>query len=173
LVSESLSSAARPQQQARPLVGFVHTAAAAVSDHIKTSFSVGLRQMGYVDGENATIEFRWAEGRYDAFASLIRDVVAHHAAVIVTGGGNAIIEAAKAVTRTTPIVFVSGDDPVRAGTVSSLSRPDGNVTGFAFFNSVLAAKRIESSCPPVLQGTYRGYTGYGMPTLRCRSPCRL
>jgi putative tryptophan/tyrosine transport system substrate-binding protein len=122
--------------------------------------------MGYVDGENATIEFRWAEGRYDAFASLIRDVVAHHAAVIVTGGGNAIIEAAKAVTRTTPIVFVSGDDPVRAGTVSSLSRPDGNVTGFAFFNSVLAAKRIESSCPPVLQGTYRGYTGYGMPTLR-------
>ena len=134
---------AQAQQGALPLVGVMHAASAAENGYIVDAIRQGLNAAGFVDGQNVVVEFHWAEGHYDRLSAMADDLVRRHVAVIFACGGAAPARAAKAATRTIPIVFVSGDDPVQSGIVPSLNQPGGNVTGVVFFNSALAAKRVE------------------------------
>jgi putative ABC transport system substrate-binding protein len=135
--------AARAQQGGMPVVGFLHGASADGAAYQVTAFRQGLNQTGYVEGQNVTIEYRWAEGQYNRLPALATDLVAHPLAVIATAGGISSVLAAKAVTKAIPIVFLTGDDPVKFGLVASLNRPGGNLTGVSFLSPVLEAKRVE------------------------------
>jgi ABC-type uncharacterized transport system substrate-binding protein len=128
-------------QQPVPLVGFLHSGSPEPNVNLVTAFRNGLNQAGFVADKNVTIEFRWAEGRYDRLPELAADLVRRQATVIVGGGPPAAV-ATKAATTTIPVVFVSGDDPVKSGLVASLGRPGGNVTGVTIFTGQLAAKQI-------------------------------
>jgi len=135
--------AARAQQQAMPVIGLLHpTSLEAFFDRLR-GFRQGLKDIGYVEGENVTIEYRWAEGQYDRLPELAAELVRRRVAVIAATGGPPAAFAAKAATTTIPIVFLVGDDPVTLGLVASLARPGGNVTGINFFAVELAAKRLE------------------------------
>jgi len=131
------------QQPALPLIGIMHAASAAPNGYIVDAILQGLNTAGLVDGQNVAVEFHWAEGNYDRLPAMAENLVRRHVAVIFACGGAAPALAAKAATPTIPIIFVSGDDPVQSGLVRSLNEPGGNVTGVVFFNSALAAKRIE------------------------------
>jgi putative tryptophan/tyrosine transport system substrate-binding protein len=134
--------AADAQQRKVPVIGFLSGVGANDFRYLAEAFRRGLNEAGYVDGQNVAIEFRFAENRPDRLPALANDLVSRGAAVIVaTGGGNAVV-AAKAATKTIPIIFTAGDDPVQAGYVESLNRPGGNVTGVAFFASLLAGKGL-------------------------------
>ena len=137
------SLGAQAQQAAVPVVGFLHGASADGAAYQITAFRQGLNQIGYVEGRNVTIEYRWAEGHYDRLPALAADLVAHPLAVIATAGGITSVLAAKAVTKAIPIVFLTGDDPVKFGLVASLNRPGGNLTGVSFLSPALEAKRVE------------------------------
>lgn len=134
--------ASRAQEAGMPVIGFLHIATPAQDAYIVAAFQQGLKELGYAQGQNAAIEYRWAEGQYNRLSALAADLAGRHVNVILAGGGIAPAKAAKAATKTIPIVFVSGDDPVQAGLVPSLNHPDGNVTGVAFFNSILVGKRL-------------------------------
>jgi len=130
------------QQTGKPLIGFLHSAsAAAFAEHIP-AFHKGLNEAGYVDGQNATVEYRWAEGRNETLPALAADLVRRGPAVIVTPISTPATLAAKAATSTIPIVFVIGADPVKIGLVASLNRPGGNATGISDIGVQLGAKRL-------------------------------
>jgi putative ABC transport system substrate-binding protein len=133
--------AARAQQGTMPVVGFLNpTSPDAFASRLR-GFQQGLKDSGYVEGENVTIEYRWADNQTDRLPALAAELVRRRVAVIV--GNTLSAFAAKAATTTTPIVFIVAEDPVRLGLVASLARPGGNLTGVNFFGGELVAKRLE------------------------------
>jgi putative ABC transport system substrate-binding protein len=134
--------AARAQQPAVPVIGFLNSASLQAWKNYVAGFRTGLKETGYVEGQNVAIEFRWAEGHYDRLPGMAADLVRRKVAVLVSTGGEPSVLAAKAATTTIPIVFTSGVDPIRGGFVNSLSRPGGNITGVNLFLSAIESKRL-------------------------------
>ncbi len=136
-------AAARAQQRSMPIIGFLNSLSREGWLAYLATFHQGLKEAGYVDGQNVTIEYRWADGHYDRLAMLAADLVRLHVDLIVATGGNPSAHAAKAATTTTPIVFITAGDPVKEGFVASLNRPGGNMTGVSIITTLLEAKRLE------------------------------
>jgi putative ABC transport system substrate-binding protein len=138
--------AARAQQPAMPVIGFLGATEPEPNAQYVARLRQGLKETGFVEGENLAIEYRWAEGRYDRLPALAADLVRRQVAMIVPIGGAPPTLAAKAATSTIPIVFNMGGDPVRLGVVASLGRPGGNVTGVGMLVVERQAKRLELLC---------------------------
>ena len=142
--SIALPLAVRAQKKAMPTIGYMSGGSATFyAAGILPAFREGLREAGYVEGENVTIDYRWAEGDYDRLPALAAEFVRRNVDLIAATGGIAALRAAKAATATIPIVFTSGSDPVAEGLVASLARPGGNLTGISFLTTQLYPKRLQ------------------------------
>jgi putative tryptophan/tyrosine transport system substrate-binding protein len=135
--------AARAQQPTMPAIGVLHGVSAAQWTDRMAGFHRGLGEAGLAEGRNVAIEYRWAEGQFDRLPSMAADLVSRRVAVISTGAPDVAVRAVIAATKTIPIVFVTASDPVAAGFVPSLGRPEGNVTGITLIGTELVAKRLE------------------------------
>jgi putative ABC transport system substrate-binding protein len=135
--------AAHAQQPALPTIGILYSGLTAQSAQLVAGFHQGLKEAGYVEGQNVAIEYRSAEGRFDLLPALAADLVRRQVAVLAALGGDASALAAKATTTAIPIVFIAGTDPVKLGLVSSLNKPGGNLTGVALLSSPLLAKQLQ------------------------------
>jgi ABC-type uncharacterized transport system substrate-binding protein len=134
--------AARAQQPAMPVIGFLSSRSPDESAPDVAKFRQGLAQVGYVENQNLAIEYRWAENRYERLPALATDLVGRQVAVIAALGGPVTALAVKAATKTVPFVFITGVDPVKLGLVASFARPGGNATGFNIFITAVEAKRL-------------------------------
>jgi putative ABC transport system substrate-binding protein len=128
-------------QQAIPVIGFLNSTSNAVTTHLFAAYRQGLKEAGFIDGQNVAAEYRWAENQLDRLPSLAAELIRRPVAVIVGNAPSAL--AAKAATTSIPIVFTTGGDPVQDGLVTSLNRPGGNVTGVSFLGAVVGAKRLD------------------------------
>jgi putative ABC transport system substrate-binding protein len=135
--------AARAQQAAMPVVGFLDSRSSDAMTSRLAAFRQGLKEVGFAEGENVKIEYRWAENKADHLPEMAAELVRLRSAVIVTTGGPPAALAVKAATTTIPVVFLVGEDPTRLGLVSSVARPSGNLTGINLFANELEAKRLE------------------------------
>ena len=135
--------AARAQQPAVPVIGFLDSRSSNEMANRLAGFRQGLKELGFSEGENVAVAYRWAEDRLDHLPDIAAELVSRQPTVIVTTGGPSTALAAKAATTTIPIVFLVGEDPTRLGLVSSLARPSGNLTGINLFANELEAKRLE------------------------------
>jgi putative ABC transport system substrate-binding protein len=134
--------AARAQQPAVPVIGFMSARSPEDSAHLVAAFHRGLDEGGFVEAQNVAIEFRWARGQYDRLPAMAADLVQRQVAVLVAVGGDPSSVAAKQATSTIPIVFGIGGDPVKAGLVESFNRPGGNVTGITLMTALMEPKRL-------------------------------
>jgi putative ABC transport system substrate-binding protein len=135
--------AARAQQAGMPVIGFLNAGSPdGYTDRLR-AFRQGLKEAGFVEGQNVAVEFRWAEGQFDQLPAMAAELVRRQVAVIAVGGGNPAVMAAKAATTTTPVVFNTASDPVQVGFVASLNRPGGNVTGVTQLGVEVSPKRLE------------------------------
>jgi putative ABC transport system substrate-binding protein len=147
--------ASRAQQRTMPLVGFLNAQTAAGYAHLAAAFKQGLNESGFVEGQNVTIEYRWADGHLDQLPELAAELIRLRPDILVgTGGANA---AAMAAAKTIPVVVSFGGDPVKLGYVASLNHPGGNVTGVTIFSAVLEAKRLELMNEILPRGATIGY----------------
>jgi putative tryptophan/tyrosine transport system substrate-binding protein len=135
--------AARAQQPAMAVIGFLSARTADDSAPVLAAFRSGLSETGYVEGRNARITFRWADGNLDRLPALAIELVQHRVDVIVAVGGDIAADAAKSATKTIPIVFVTGTDPAKTGLVASLGRPGNNITGVTLYSAVVEQKRLQ------------------------------
>src|SRR5262245_14402154 len=142
-VSNLCSLAARAQQAPLQVVGSLNSVSLAMWANYLAGFRKGLSQMSYREGQNVTIEYRWAEGRYDRLPAMADELVGRKVSVIFASGGPAAARAAKAATSSIPIIFTVGTDPVADGLVASMNRPGGNATGVSHLSVALASKRLE------------------------------
>jgi putative ABC transport system substrate-binding protein len=134
--------AARAQRAGMPVIGFLRNTSPEQSASLLAALRKGLNEVGYVGGENVAIEYRWGGGQQESLRGLADDLIGRNV-VLIVAGGDAAIFAAKSATRATPIVFATGDDPVKLGLVSHLNRPEANLTGVSFLSNTLRTKQLE------------------------------
>ena len=165
--------AVHAQTAAMPVVGFLSGRSPKEFEVHTAAFRRGLSEIGFVDGQNVAITYRWAEGHYERLSGLASELVGLRVSTIVAGGGAPSALAAKAATATIPIVFVMGDDPVKMGLVASFNRPGGNLTGVSFLTGELGAKRLGLLCEMVPNAGAVALllkpqrSGSGTPEARC------